>query len=124
MTNHTNQTECDGECCLPTGGAASIANEKLKEAHVAEHVEKGTQQAKEYTAKSWNFMKGVYANVASQVETVARDNGYKVDLGEPCIIINNSNNKYAFQHVCGLGVCRTSLVSPEQPVFCIPSIAL
>ncbi|DBB12132.1 hypothetical protein WJX82_005961 [Trebouxia sp. C0006] len=63
------------------GGAASIANEKLKEAHVAEHVEKGTQQAKEYTAKSWNFMKGVYANVASQVETVARDNGYKVDLG-------------------------------------------
>lgn len=63
------------------GGAASIANEKLKEAHVAEHVEKGTQQAKEYTAKSWNFMKGVYANVASQVESVARDNGYKVDLG-------------------------------------------
>ena len=48
---------------------------------MAEHVEKGTQQAKEITAKSWNFMKGVYANVASQVETVARDNGYKVDLG-------------------------------------------
>ncbi len=54
----------------------------MKEAHVAEHVEKGTQQAKEYTAKSWNFMKGMYANVASQVETVARENGYKVDLGE------------------------------------------
>ena len=49
---------------------------------MAEHVEKGTQQAKEIMAKSWNFMKGVYANVASQVETVARDNGYKVDLGK------------------------------------------
>ena len=52
---------------------------------MAEHVEKGTQQAKEITAKSWNFMKGVYANVASQVETVARDNGYKVDLGNGCL---------------------------------------
>jgi len=75
---------------LPTGGAASIANEKLKEAHVAEHAEKGTQQAKEYTAKSWNFMKGVYANVASQVESVARENGYKVDLGEHCIAVMQS----------------------------------
>jgi len=107
---------------LSTGGAASIANEKLKEAHVAEHVEKGTQQAKEYTAKSWNFMKGVYANVASQVESVARENGYKVDLGEHCInSSNNINHKNAFQLMM---MCRTSLVSPEQPVFCIPSIAL
>lgn len=63
------------------GGAAGLANEKLKEAHVAEHVERGTQQAKEYAGKSWNFMKGMYANVASQVENVARENGYKVDLG-------------------------------------------
>lgn len=68
---------------MSAGGAASIANEKLKDAHVAEHVERGTQQAKEYTAKGWNFMKGVYANVASQVENVAKDNGYKVNLGEP-----------------------------------------
>ncbi len=76
---------------------------------MAEHVEKGTQQAKEYTAKSWNFMKGVYANVASQVESVARENGYKVDLGEHCIIDDNSNNKNAFQLMCELRVCRTSL---------------
>lgn len=63
------------------GGAASLANEQLKQHHVSEHLEKGKEIGKEYTAKSWNFMKGVYANVASQVETVARDNGYKVDLG-------------------------------------------
>lgn len=59
---------------------------------MAEHVEKGTQQAKEYTAKSWNFMKGVYANVASQVESVARENGYKVDLGDHRT--DNNNNTY------------------------------
>ena len=54
----------------------------MKQHHVAEHLEKGKEIGKEYTAKSWNFMKGMYANVAGQVETVARDNGYKVDLGE------------------------------------------
>lgn len=64
------------------GGAASLANEQLKQHHVSEHLENGKQISKEYAGKSWNFMKGMYANVASQVETVARDNGYKVDLGE------------------------------------------
>lgn len=64
------------------GGAASFTNEQLKQHHVSEHLEKGKEIGKEYTAKSWNFMKGMYANVASQVETVARDNGYKVDLGK------------------------------------------
>lgn len=81
------------------GGAASIANEKLREAHVAEHVEKGKELGKEYTAKSWNFMKGVYANVASQVESVARENGYKVDLGQqPCHVLSCCLGCEAEQH--------------------------
>ena len=72
------------QCLL--GGAASLANEQMKQHHVAEHLEKGKEIGKEYTAKSWNFMKGMYANVAGQVETVARDNGYKVDLGEHALL--------------------------------------
>ena len=67
-----------------------MANEQLKQHHVSEHLEKGKEIGKEYTAKSWNFMKGMYANVASQVETVARDNGYKVDLGETCLTPSKS----------------------------------
>lgn len=39
------------------------------------------ERGKEIGAKGWSFIKGVYGTVASQVETVAKDSGYKLDLG-------------------------------------------
>ncbi len=39
-------------------------------------------KTKEYSAKSWGFLKSAYANVASSIEQTAAANGYKVDLGE------------------------------------------
>eukprot|EP00208_Stichococcus_sp_RCC1054_P001386 CAMPEP_0206139796 /NCGR_PEP_ID=MMETSP1473-20131121/7313_1 /ASSEMBLY_ACC=CAM_ASM_001109 /TAXON_ID=1461547 /ORGANISM="Stichococcus sp, Strain RCC1054" /LENGTH=393 /DNA_ID=CAMNT_0053533703 /DNA_START=327 /DNA_END=1508 /DNA_ORIENTATION=- len=39
------------------------------------------EKSKEYGTKSWGFLRGVYANVATQVESVASEHGYKVDLG-------------------------------------------
>ncbi len=41
------------------------------------------ERGKEFGAKGWSFIKGVYGTVANQVETVAKDNGYKLDLGAP-----------------------------------------
>lgn len=39
------------------------------------------EKGKEYGSKGWGLMRGLYANVASQVESVASEHGYKVDLG-------------------------------------------
>lgn len=39
------------------------------------------ERGKDLGAKGWSFIKGVYGTVATQVETVAKDSGYKLDLG-------------------------------------------
>ena len=39
------------------------------------------ERGKEYGVKTFSFLKSVYANAAAQVETVAQEHGYKVDLG-------------------------------------------
>lgn len=39
------------------------------------------EKGREYGAKGWTFLKGVVGTVATQVESVARDNGIKLDLG-------------------------------------------
>lgn len=90
----------------------------MKQHHVAEHLEKGKEIGKEYTAKSWNFMKGMYANVAGQVETVARDNGYKVDLGEHALL------RILSLHVVLYGNSTTGVkaiirmhTGPDRPMF-------
>ena len=49
---------------------------------MGEHLAVAGERGKEYGAKSWGLLKSAYASVASQVENVARDNGYRVDLGE------------------------------------------
>lgn len=48
---------------------------------MGEHLVAAGERGKDYGAKGWGFLKSAYATVASQVENVARDNGYKVDLG-------------------------------------------
>lgn len=44
------------------------------------------EKGKEYGAKTFSFLRSVYANAAAQVETVAGEHGYHVDLGEPCAV--------------------------------------
>eukprot|EP00891_Asterochloris_glomerata_P006536 jgi/Astpho2/6536/Aster-07320 len=67
------------------GGTLNTAQQHWRQGQYGEQLEKGAavavERGKEISSKSWNFMKGVYATVATQVEHVARDNGYKVDLG-------------------------------------------
>lgn len=57
-------------------------SQQLKDAGVHEHVAVAGERGREYGAKGWGFLKSAYATVASGVEGVARENGYKVDLGE------------------------------------------
>ena len=44
------------------------------------------ERSKEYGSKGWSWLKGAYVSAASHVESVAQENGYKVDLGKlpPC----------------------------------------
>eukprot|EP00884_Botryococcus_braunii_P022600 jgi/Botrbrau1/9023/Bobra.0376s0001.1 len=63
------------------GSATQTVSQHLREAQVAETAAVVAEKGREVTKKSWNFLKGAYATVASQVEQVARENGYKVDLG-------------------------------------------
>ena len=39
------------------------------------------EKGKEYGAKTFSFLRSVYANAAAQVESVANEHGYQVDLG-------------------------------------------
>lgn len=60
-----------------------MAASHLRDARVGETAAVVAEKGKEYGAKGWTFLKGVYGTVATQVESVARDNGYKLDLGVP-----------------------------------------
>lgn len=48
---------------------------------MGEHAAAVAERGKEYGAKTYSFLRGVYGSVAGQVENIARDNGIKVDLG-------------------------------------------
>ena len=63
------------------GSAGSSVSQGLKEAKVGEHLAFASEKGKEYGARGWGFLKSAYATVASNVEYVARENGYRVDLG-------------------------------------------
>ena len=63
------------------GSAGSSVSQGLKEAKVGEHLAFASEKGKEYGARGWGFLKSAYATVASNVEHVARENGYRVDLG-------------------------------------------
>lgn len=73
------------------GQATTTVSQQLKEAKVQDHLATAGEKGKEYGAKGWGFLKSAYASVASGVEGVARENGYKVDLG----------SKYAAQEAGG-----------------------
>ena len=60
-----------------------MARSQLRDARVHETATAVAERGKDLGAKGWSFIKGVYGTVATQVESVAKDNGYKLDLGEP-----------------------------------------
>lgn len=65
-----------------TGSASAAVSQHLRDARVNEHFVAASERGKEYGTKGWGILKSAYASVASQVENVARDNGYRVDLGK------------------------------------------
>lgn len=59
------------------------------------------ERSKEYGSKGWSWLKGAYVSAASHVESMAQENGYKVDLGElpanPPTLLCPSRGNTAFQ---------------------------
>ena len=64
-----------------SGAATHAAASGLREARVGEAAASVAERGREVGAKGWTFLKGVVGTVAQQVESVARDNGLKLDLG-------------------------------------------
>lgn len=57
----------------------------LRDGEVVERVSHTTralaERSKVLGQQGWTGLKGIYANVASRVETVAKENGYDINLG-------------------------------------------
>lgn len=70
-------------CDVPRG--TSTLSSALKDEQVGEKVQQGykaaAEKSKELGRKGWTGLKSLYATVASQVESAAKDSGYKIDLG-------------------------------------------
>ena len=49
--------------------------------HIGQTATVVAEKGKEYGAKTYSFLRNVYANAAAQVESVASEHGYRVDLG-------------------------------------------
>lgn len=63
-----------------------MVSQQLKDARVNDHLAAAGERGREYGSKGWGMLKSAYASVASQVEHVARDSGYKLDLGKPFLL--------------------------------------
>eukprot|EP01024_Parvocaulis_polyphysoides_P012550 TRINITY_DN14560_c0_g1_i4.p1 TRINITY_DN14560_c0_g1~~TRINITY_DN14560_c0_g1_i4.p1 ORF type:complete len:302 (-),score=41.89 TRINITY_DN14560_c0_g1_i4:362-1267(-) len=65
-------------------GASSISN-VVKDKQLQEKLGSGAkavaERSKELGSQGWSGLKNIYANVAGKVETLARDQGYNVNLG-------------------------------------------
>ncbi|CAD7698333.1 unnamed protein product [Ostreobium quekettii] len=61
-------------------GAATLKDERVAE-RVQQNARLATEKGKEIGRKGWVGLKSLYATVASSVESVAKDNGYNIDLG-------------------------------------------
>jgi len=63
------------------------------------------ERGKEYGVKTFSFLKSVYANAAAQVETVAQEHGYKVDLGARGPARPVTRNMLHCMHSCACREC-------------------
>ena len=82
-----------------------MARSQLRDARVHETATAVAERGKDLGAKGWSFIKGVYGTVATQVESVAKDNGYKLDLGTAL----SGPRNIRVGRVCSM-VCRMLLV--------------
>lgn len=61
-------------------------NAAMKDGEVVDKVSNTTralaEKGKVLGQQGWTGLKGLYATVASRVETVAKDSGYNIDLGK------------------------------------------
>lgn len=62
--------------------SAGTAVNQVRSGEVQQTANTVAEKGKEYGAKGWGLLRGIAATVATQVENVASEHGYKVDLGE------------------------------------------
>lgn len=67
--------------------AAGSAVSQVRSGEVQQTANVAVEKGKEYGVKGWGLLRGLAATVATQVETVANEHGYKVDLGERCLTV-------------------------------------
>ena len=77
-----------------------MARSQLRDARVHETATAVAERGKDLGAKGWSFIKGVYGTVATQVESVAKDNGYKLDLGTAFLEPPNIHISHLRSMVC------------------------
>jgi len=65
-------------------GTAQV-NQLLQEKQVGEVVQQTTQKAAALAQTGWTGLRSLYANVAGQVEAVAKDSGYSLNLGSKAV---------------------------------------
>ena len=61
--------------------SAGSAVSQVRSGEVQQTASVVAEKGKEYGAQGWSMLRGVVAKVATQVESVASEHGYKVDLG-------------------------------------------
>lgn len=81
----TSVTRTFGNLSTTAGTYASSASRQLRDpelhANLQHQAHAVAEKSKEFGTKGWSFLKAGYANMASHVEHMARENGYNVDLG-------------------------------------------
>jgi hypothetical protein len=90
------------------GCAGSTISQVRSNEQVQQGATVAMEKGKEYGTKSWGFLRGVYANVANQVETVASANGYNVDLGAPRCLAQPPGEWHS---TLGVHLCRWTLLA-------------
>ena len=83
-TSHTH-THKAKQAAWRAGQATASVQQQIREGKLQANLQTGAgmaaERGKEYGTKGWGFMKSAYASMAQQVEHLARDNGYQLDLG-------------------------------------------
>lgn len=67
---------------LSVVGAGTAVTQVRSNEHIGQTATVVAEKGKEYGAKTFSFLRSVYATAAAQVENVASEHGYHVDLGE------------------------------------------
>eukprot|EP01025_Chloroclados_australasicus_P025725 TRINITY_DN2565_c0_g1_i1.p1 TRINITY_DN2565_c0_g1~~TRINITY_DN2565_c0_g1_i1.p1 ORF type:complete len:422 (+),score=62.24 TRINITY_DN2565_c0_g1_i1:375-1640(+) len=61
--------------------SATTISSVIQDKQLQEKAKAAAEKGREWGSQGWNSIKGMYASVASKVETVAKEQGYNVNLG-------------------------------------------